>query len=172
MKISIWFTSLSPKWGRQFGLHREPTLTSFDPLALAKVKRGDPRGALLLRIGPKMDFMGFPQNFPYPNWSFWAFFLCGWYDRGESTPADKTLQKIKKKKKAEKIVTHQLSEKKSWRSGGGGGEGSASCKCTFWSGGLQCAFGSTRTVSQHLSEQVEDADNVVLRPAAAAHLPV
>lgn len=77
-------------------------------------------------------------------------------------------------KKAEKIVTHQLFEKKkSWRSSSGsGGEGSASRECTFWSGGLQCVFGSTRAVSQHLSEQVEDADNVILRPAAPAHLPV
>lgn len=124
------------------------------------------------------------------NWLFWdwprnstsqrvyvfifllLFFVLYENDIIEGNP-HRWMKRYKKGRKDSDASALSLKKKRknSWRSSGGG-EGSASRKCTFWSGGLQCAFGSTRAVSQHLSEQVEDADNVILRPAAPAHLPV
>lgn len=110
MKISIWSTSLPQNEGDNLGYIGSPRW-----LPLTRLRRPRWKGATrevppLLRIGPKMDFMGFPQNFPYPNWSFWAYFYADDMIEGNLHQRIKLCKK--KKKKAEKIVTHQLSEKK------------------------------------------------------------
>lgn len=97
MKISIWSTSLPQNEGDNLGYIGSPHW-----LPLTRLRRPRWKGATrevppLLRIGPKMDFMGFPQNFPYPNWSFWAYFYADDMIEGNLHQRIKLFKKKKKK---------------------------------------------------------------------------